>query len=153
VQVSFAGNRIRSLPGTLFTSNLNLECISFENNGLTRIGVDLVKGLTKLKGVSFDGNVCINSAYWNQSNIGEELTNDIKSFCDGRCESTNEIQQNVEKMMDKMWQLEEKYPQCSLWVGFWMKKWSEQKQRQSTVSDSAESGEIKNKMRRFRISM
>lgn len=101
------------LPGTLFTTNPLIECISFENNGLTRVGGELVKELTKLKGVSFDGNVCINIAYWNDPNIREGLTGDFTSFCDGRCETIAEIQTQVYEMKDKVRMMAEKYPKCT----------------------------------------
>lgn len=101
------------LPGTLFATNPLIECISFENNGLTRVGAGLVKDLTKLVGVSFDGNVCINVAYWKDQNIREGLTSDFTSFCDGRCESIGELQTKVYEMKDKVTMMEEKYPKCS----------------------------------------
>lgn len=113
-QVSFAGNRIRTLPGNLFATNTKIECISFENNGLTRIGTELVRELTNLKGVSFDGNVCINSAYWSEPNMREGLTAEFTAFCDGRCETISRIQTDVARLEDKVLKMQEKFPKCSL---------------------------------------
>jgi hypothetical protein len=101
------------LPGNLFSTNPLIEFISFENNGLTRIGAELVKDLTKLKGVSFDGNVCINVGYWNDQNMREGLTGDFTKFCDGRCETISEVQMQVYDMKEIVNNMVEKYPRCS----------------------------------------
>jgi hypothetical protein len=95
--VSLAMNQIRVLPANLFAKNTQLECVSFEGNLLTRIDVDLVAGLTNLKGISFDNNLCINSAYWNEQNVRGLLKDEFAANCNGRCDG---MADRCEKMFE-----------------------------------------------------
>lgn len=120
--VSFAGNRIRTLPGTIFRVNTVIECLSFENNGLVNIGNELVRGLEKLKGVSFDGNVCINSAYSKESNVRDMLTQEFTANCGGRCgHSSIESQNSISNLKDRIRELEREAPKCTAEIEKWSK--------------------------------
>lgn len=111
---------------------------------MTRVGAELVKDLTKLKAVSFDGNVCINVGYWNEPNIREGLTGDFTSFCDGRCETIGELQTQVYEMKDKITMMEEKYPRCSYMRDFF---WDfSDDSSESSEEDSGEQKKVRKSM-------
>jgi len=97
--VSFGGNRLRRLSGDLFANNRNLEKIYFSENGMATIGVDLVKDLTKLTAANFDGNICINDAYFNDPSVRDNLGRQFRSFCSGQCDNMITVDNQLQNLL------------------------------------------------------
>lgn len=99
--VSLSGNLLRRLSGSLFANNVNMERLNFNGNQLTTIGVDLLGGLSKLRAVNFDSNICINEAFFNESELIEKLTKQFTNFCSGQCENTIESDMQMKMLRDQ----------------------------------------------------